>query len=91
MGASMFALSKLSAAGMPPNPQTKMMTVVMPIMMTVLFLNFPSGLNLYYAVSNIVSLPQQFFINKARAAEMQKRQVSNPPPAAAPKKKPPTR
>jgi len=74
MGLSMFALSKLSQAGMPPNPQTKMMTMVMPVMMTVLFLNFPSGLNLYYAVSNVVSLPQQYFINKARQAEMKKRQ-----------------
>jgi YidC/Oxa1 family membrane protein insertase len=53
-----------------------MMTVVMPIMMTVLFLNFPSGLNLYYAVSNIVSLPQQFYINKARVAELEKRQAA---------------
>ena len=78
MGASMWALSKLSSAGMPPNPQTKMMTVVMPIMMTVLFLNFPSGLNLYYAVSNIVSLPQQYFINKSRKAELAKRQVASP-------------
>jgi YidC/Oxa1 family membrane protein insertase len=76
MGLSMFALSKLSQMGMPPNPQTKMMTIFMPIMMTVLFLNFASGLNLYYAVSNVVSLPQQWIINKARAAEMARRQVS---------------
>jgi len=76
MGGSMYVLSKLSAAGMPPNPQTKMMTVMMPIMMTVLFLNFASGLNLYYAVSNLVSLPQQYLINKARRAEMGRRQVS---------------
>jgi len=73
MGASMWALSKLGQMGMPPNPQTKMMTTVMPIMMTVLFLNFASGLNLYYAVSNLVSLPQQYMINKARAAEMARR------------------
>jgi YidC/Oxa1 family membrane protein insertase len=76
MGASMYALSKLSQAGMPPNPQAKMMTVMMPIMMTVLFFNFASGLNLYYAVSNLVSLPQQYLINKARLAEMGRRQVS---------------
>jgi YidC/Oxa1 family membrane protein insertase len=76
MGLSMFGLSKLSQMGMPPNPQAKMMTVFMPIMMTVLFLNFASGLNLYYAVSNIVSLPQQWLINKARAAEMARRQVA---------------
>ncbi|HWO88923.1 MAG TPA: YidC/Oxa1 family insertase periplasmic-domain containing protein, partial [Gemmatimonadales bacterium] len=76
MGVSMYALSKLSQTGMPPNPQAKMMTTVMPIMMTVLFANFASGVNLYYAVSNIVSLPQQWLINKARAAEMARRQVS---------------
>jgi membrane protein insertase Oxa1/YidC/SpoIIIJ len=39
----------------------------------VLFLNFASGLNLYYAVSNLVSLPQQYMINKARAAETARR------------------
>jgi YidC/Oxa1 family membrane protein insertase len=76
MGLSMFGLSKLSQMGMPPNPQAKMMTVFMPIMMTVLFLNFASGLNLYYAVSNIVSLPQQWLINRSRAAEMARRQVA---------------
>lgn len=76
MGASMFALSKMSQAGMPPNPQAKMMTNVMPVMMTVMFLNFASGLNLYYAVSNLVSLPQQYLINKSRQAEMSRRAVS---------------
>jgi len=75
MGASMWALSKLGQIGMPPNPQAKMMTVFMPIMMTVLFLNFASGLNLYYAVSNLVSLPQQYLINKVRAQEMAKRKA----------------
>jgi YidC/Oxa1 family membrane protein insertase len=73
MGASMWALSKLGQKGMPPNPQAKMMTTVMPIMMTVLFVNFASGLNLYYAVSNLVSLPQQYLINQARQREMDRR------------------
>lgn len=75
MGLSMFALSKLSQAGMPPNPQAKMMTTVMPVMMTVMFANFASGLNMYYAVSNLVSLPQQYLINKSRLAEMSRRQI----------------
>jgi len=77
MGLSMFGLSKLSQKGMPPNPQAQMMTIFMPIMMTVLFVNFASGLNLYYAVSNIVSLPQQYLINRSRAAEMARRQVAS--------------
>ena len=76
MGASMYALSRLGQMGMPPNPQAKMMTIFMPIMMTVLFLNFPSGLNLYYVVSNLVSLPQQYLINKARQREMARRRGS---------------
>ncbi len=75
MGGSMFLLSKLSMSGMPPNPQAKMMMYVMPVMMTVFFVNFASGLNLYYAVSNLVSLPQQWLINKSRRAEMARRQV----------------
>jgi YidC/Oxa1 family membrane protein insertase len=38
----------------------------MPVMMTFLFLNFASGLNLYYAVSNIASIPQQWLLAKER-------------------------
>ena len=52
--------------GVPPNPQAKMMLYFMPILMTVLFLNFSSGLNLYYAVSNITSIPQQYLIAQRR-------------------------
>jgi membrane protein insertase Oxa1/YidC/SpoIIIJ len=34
--------------------------------MTFLFLNFASGLNLYYAVSNIASIPQQWLLARER-------------------------
>jgi len=37
--------------------------------MTVLFLRFASGLNLYYAVSNLFSIPQQYLIAKRRLRE----------------------
>src|ERR1700694_2083474 len=66
MGLSMFGLSRVGQIGVPPNPQTKMMLYFMPIMMTVLFLNFASGLNLYYAAQNIFSIPQQYLIAKRR-------------------------
>ncbi len=66
MGLSMFGLSKVGQMGMPPNPQTKMMLYVMPVMMTFLFLNFASGLNLYYAVSNLSSIPQQWMLARER-------------------------
>jgi YidC/Oxa1 family membrane protein insertase len=66
MGLSMFGLSKVGQVGMEPNPQMKMMLYVMPVMMTFLFLNFASGLNLYYAVSNIASIPQQWLLARER-------------------------
>jgi YidC/Oxa1 family membrane protein insertase len=66
MGLSMYGLSKVGQMGMEPNPQMKMMLYVMPIMMTFLFLNFASGLNLYYAVSNLASIPQQLMLARER-------------------------
>jgi YidC/Oxa1 family membrane protein insertase len=66
MGLSMFGLSKVGQMNMPPNPQAKMMLYIMPVMMTFLFLNFASGLNLYYAVSNIASIPQQWILARER-------------------------
>src|SRR5581483_6628494 len=58
MGLSMFVLSKVGQMGAPPNPQATMMLYFMPIFMTVLFARFASGLNLYYVVSNLFSIPQ---------------------------------
>ena len=69
MGLSMYAVSKIGQKGMPPNPQAKMMLYFLPIMMTMLFLNFAAGLNLYYAAQNIFSLPQQYLIAQRRLRE----------------------
>ena len=66
MGLSMFVLSKVGQIGVPPNPQATTMLYFMPVFMTVLFLRFASGLNLYYAVSNIFSIPQQYRIAQRR-------------------------
>jgi YidC/Oxa1 family membrane protein insertase len=83
MGLSMFVLSKVGSKGMPPSPQTKIMLYVMPVMMTVLFVSFPSGLNLYYAVQNTASIPQQWLLAKERM-----RRNPPPPPKPEPKAKP---
>ncbi|MGH7512062.1 MAG: membrane protein insertase YidC, partial [Gemmatimonadales bacterium] len=66
MGLSMYGLSKVGQIGMEPNPQMKMMLYLMPVMMTFLFLNFASGLNLYYTVSNLASIPQQWMLARER-------------------------
>jgi YidC/Oxa1 family membrane protein insertase len=66
MGISMFVLSWIGMRGMPPSPQGKMMSYVMPVMFTALFWNFASGLNLYYAVQNVAALPQQWLLARER-------------------------
>jgi YidC/Oxa1 family membrane protein insertase len=66
MGGSMYLLSWIGMRSSPPNPQAKMMSYMMPVMFTFLFLNFASGLNLYYAVQNIAALPQQWFLSRER-------------------------
>jgi len=66
MAVSMFAVSKIGQMGLPPNPQTKMMTWLMPGMMFVFFLKFASGLNLYYTIQNLASIPQQWLVMKER-------------------------
>ena len=66
MGASMYALMRMGQIGIPPNPQAKMMMYVMPVMMVVLFFRLASGLNLYYTVQNLLSLPQQYLVARRR-------------------------
>lgn len=60
MGASMFFTMKLSPTSLDPT-QAKMM-MIMPIVMTVLFVSFPAGLVLYWLVNNLASLLQQWYV-----------------------------
>jgi YidC/Oxa1 family membrane protein insertase len=61
-----FALSWIGMRGMPPNPQTKIVSYAIPAMMLFFFVNVASGLNLYYGVQNLASLPQQWLIARER-------------------------
>ncbi|MFH2011494.1 MAG: membrane protein insertase YidC [Pseudomonadota bacterium] len=65
MGASMFIQQKMTPTVGDPT-QAKMM-LMMPIIFTVMFLNFPSGLVIYWLVNNVLSIGQQFYINKYTA------------------------
>lgn len=60
MGITMFIQQKMTVK----DPRQKAMVWMMPIMMTLLFNGFPSGLNLYYFVFNLLSIGQQIMINK---------------------------
>ena len=62
MGVSMFIQQKMSPSSLDPM-QSKMM-LVLPVVFTVMFVNFPSGLVLYWLVNNILSIIQQYYINK---------------------------
>jgi len=66
MGASMFVQSWIGMRNAPPNPQAKMMMYLMPVMFTALFINFASGLTLYYTVQNLAALPQQWLLSNER-------------------------
>ena len=64
MGASMFLIQKMSPSTVTDPMQQKIMNI-MPVMFTVFFLWFPSGLVLYWLVSNIVTLLQQTIIYRS--------------------------
>ncbi|GAB4262676.1 MAG: membrane protein insertase YidC [Deferrisomatales bacterium] len=59
MGATMFLQQRLTPASAGNEAQMKMMMYGMPIVFTVLFLNFPAGLVLYWLVNNVLSVAQQ--------------------------------
>ncbi len=62
MGASMYLQQKMSPSSLDPT-QAKMMQFL-PIIFTFMFINFPSGLVLYWLVNNILSIVQQYYVNK---------------------------
>ncbi len=65
MGVSMYFQQKLSPTSLDPT-QEKMM-LFMPVIFTVLFINFPSGLVLYWLTNNLLSIFQQLITNKMLA------------------------
>ena len=62
MGASMFFQQKLNPPQMDPVQQK--IFQFLPIIFTFMFLWFPAGLVLYWVVNNVLSIAQQWFINK---------------------------
>ncbi|KAA0444684.1 MAG: membrane protein insertase YidC [Candidatus Thioglobus sp.] len=62
MGISMFIQQKLNPT--PPDPMQAKIMMALPLVFTVMFLWFPSGLVLYWVVNNTLSIAQQWMINK---------------------------
>ena len=65
MGASMVAQQKLTPSTMDP-AQARMMLIVMPVMFTVMFYQFASGLVLYWFVSTLLGIGQQVLTNRRK-------------------------
>jgi len=62
MGLLMFLQQKLSPQA--NDPMQRNMMMALPIVFTVMFLNFPAGLVIYWIVNNILSIAQQWYIKK---------------------------
>lgn len=62
MGVSMFIQQKLNPA--PVDPMQQKIMSMLPIIFTLFFAYFPSGLVLYWVVNNVLSITQQYVITK---------------------------
>jgi YidC/Oxa1 family membrane protein insertase len=67
MGASMIIQTYLNPA--PADPIQAKMMKIMPVVFSIFFFFFPAGLVLYWLVNNILSITQQWYINKTIHAE----------------------
>jgi YidC/Oxa1 family membrane protein insertase len=65
MGATMFVQQKMSPP--PGDPSQAKIMMFMPLIFTVIFVNFSSGLVLYWLVNNILSIGQQYYVQKKKA------------------------
>jgi YidC/Oxa1 family membrane protein insertase len=62
MGVTMFVQTKLNPT--PPDPMQAKMMLIMPVVFTGMFLFFPAGLVLYWTVNNLLSIAQQWQVNR---------------------------
>jgi YidC/Oxa1 family membrane protein insertase len=60
MGATMFLQQKMTPA--PGDPTQAKVMLLMPVVFTFMFLNFPSGLVIYWLVNNVISIAQQWWM-----------------------------
>ncbi|MEW5908209.1 MAG: membrane protein insertase YidC [Thermodesulfobacteriota bacterium] len=65
MGATMLLQQKMSPP--PGDPGQAKMMMLMPVIFTFIFINFSSGLVLYWLVNNILSIAQQYYVTKKSA------------------------
>ena len=79
MGLSMFVMQKMTPTAMDPAQQRIMM--IMPVVLVVMFLAAPAGLNLYWLSSNLCSIVQQGVTLRSSATQRRPPQPQGAPPA----------
>ena len=62
MGASMLLMQKMQP--MPTDPMQAKVMQIMPIAFTFFFMVFPAGLVLYWTINNLLSMAQQWYVNR---------------------------
>ena len=62
MGVTQFIQQRMTPSG--GDETQKKLMYIMPVVMTVMFASFPSGLNLYWCFSNVLQIGQQHIINE---------------------------
>lgn len=62
MGASMFAQQWMTPTAQDPNQ--RQLALVTPTLFTVMFINFPAGLTIYWLANNLLTIGQQYLINR---------------------------
>ncbi len=62
MGATQFISQKMTPTAADP-AQARMM-LIMPVIMTIFFMNFQSGLVLYWLTNNVLQIGQQYIMNR---------------------------
>lgn len=65
MGITMFIQQKMTPST--ADPMQQKIFLIMPIVFTFLFLNFPAGLVIYWLTNNVLSIIQQYIVNKKSA------------------------
>ena len=73
MGVTTFIQQKMTMK----DPKQQALVYIMPVFLTILFMTFPSGLNLYYFLFNLLSIAQQQYINHQHSG-MELVPVKNP-------------
>lgn len=70
MGITQYISQKMTPTSADPSQQKMML--IMPVIMTIFFMNFSSGLVLYWLTNNVLQIGQQYIMNRIRKNKKRK-------------------